>query len=149
MTGLYPEAHGIVANLFYDPDMNAVFSHSNSTSTADHKWWKGEPVSHKYIQYRNSLKINSIVFKKIWTTSKMHRQRTGSIMWPGSETNYNPPDMVVKYNGTMGTREKIDTTLQWLDLEYDKRPQMITVYCPEIDQEGHRGGPHSRNVSYR
>lgn len=25
--------------------MDAVFSHSNVTSTQDHRWWKGEPVS--------------------------------------------------------------------------------------------------------
>lgn len=77
----------------------------------------------------------------------MHRQRTASIMWPGSETNYNPPDKVVKYNGTMSTKEKMDITLGWLDLPYDDRPQMITVYCPQIDQEGHRGGPNGSKMN--
>ncbi|KAI9249969.1 alkaline-phosphatase-like protein [Helicostylum pulchrum] len=126
VTGLYPEAHGIVANLFYDPDIDSVFSHSNSTSTADRRWWKGEPI---------------------WTTSRINGRRTGSIMWPGSETNYNPPDMVVKYNGTMSTKEKMETTLSWLDLPYDSRPQVITIYCPQIDQEGHRTGPHDAKMN--
>jgi predicted AlkP superfamily pyrophosphatase or phosphodiesterase len=49
VTGLYPETHGIVANLFYDPTLDAVFSHSNSTSTADHRWWKGEPVNNLFV----------------------------------------------------------------------------------------------------
>lgn len=67
-------------------------------------------------------------------------------MWPGSDTNYNPPDMVVKYNNSMTTKEKMDVTLQWLDLPYDDRPQMISVYVPQIDQEGHRGGPFGSKV---
>ncbi|KAG2194458.1 hypothetical protein INT47_003826 [Mucor saturninus] len=126
VTGLYPEAHGIVANLFYDPQLDAVFSHANATSTADPRWWKGEPI---------------------WATSRMHRQITASIMWPGSETNYNPPDMVVKYNGSMTTHEKMERTLHWLDLPYDQRPRMITIYCPQIDQEGHKFGPNSPKLN--
>lgn len=67
-------------------------------------------------------------------------------MWPGSETNYNPPEYVIKYNSTMNTKEKMDITLQWLDLPYDERPQMISVYVPQIDQEGHRSGPFGAKV---
>ncbi|KAI8643750.1 alkaline-phosphatase-like protein [Parasitella parasitica] len=120
VTGLYPETHGIVGNLFYDPTLDAVFSHSNSTITSDRRWWKGEPI---------------------WTTSRMNRKRSGSIMWPGSETNYNPPDLVVKYNNSITTKQKMDISLNWLDLPYNDRPQMISVYVPQIDEEGHRGGP--------
>lgn len=77
----------------------------------------------------------------------MNRKRSASIMWPGSETNYNPPELVVKYNDTMNAKEKMDVTLQWLDLPYDERPQMISVYVPQIDQEGHRSGPYGTKVS--
>ncbi|KAI7905086.1 alkaline-phosphatase-like protein [Cokeromyces recurvatus] len=126
VTGLYPETHGIVANVFYDPNMDATFSHSNFSSTIDHKWWGGEPI---------------------WTTSRYNRKRSGSIMWPGSETNYNPPDLVVRFNSTMGIKEKIDTTLKWLDLPYNDRPQIITVYVPQIDQEGHRSGPNGPKMN--
>lgn len=77
----------------------------------------------------------------------MHNQRSGSIMWPGSETNYNSPDMVVNYNGSMSTKEKMEIALSWLDLPYDQRPQVITIYCPQIDQEGHRMGPHDVKVN--
>lgn len=45
ITGLYPEAHGIVRNEFYDPDLDMFFEHANATITKDHRWWKGEPVS--------------------------------------------------------------------------------------------------------
>lgn len=46
----------------------------------------------------------------------------------------------------MSSMEKMDITLGWLDLPYNTRPQMISIYIPQIDQEGHRGGPHSSKV---
>jgi len=47
ITGLYPESHGIVANVFYDPALNATFNYkdSNCHKDVDGKWFKGEPVS--------------------------------------------------------------------------------------------------------
>lgn len=43
VTGLYPESHGIVANSFYDPDLNASFSLSSPQQT-NPVWWIGEPL---------------------------------------------------------------------------------------------------------
>lgn len=68
-------------------------------------------------------------------------------MWPGSNTRYNTPDYVVPFNNSVTMKEKIQTTLNWLDLSYDERPQMISVYVQQVDQEGHRGGPNSPKVS--
>ncbi|KAI8329882.1 alkaline-phosphatase-like protein [Choanephora cucurbitarum] len=104
VTGLYPETHGVVANLFYDPTMDATFSHTNHTATSDHRWWKGEPI---------------------WVTSKINRRRSGSIMWP----------------------EKMNTVLQWLDMPYNSRPEIITVHVPQVDQEGHRAGPYGAKMN--
>ncbi|RCH88141.1 hypothetical protein CU097_010778, partial [Rhizopus azygosporus] len=125
VTGLYPEIHGIVSNSFYDPEMG-LFQHTDHSATSNHSWWKGEPI---------------------WLTSRMHRQRTASIMWPGSETHHNTPDYVVPFNGSMEMKEKMDITLRWLDMEYDQRPQMISIYIPQVDQEGHRGGPNSPKMN--
>ncbi|KAI8970385.1 alkaline-phosphatase-like protein [Mycotypha africana] len=126
VTGLYPESHGIVANLFYDPTFDAFFSHTDSSITSDQKWWKGQ---------------------SIWTTCKFNNKRSGSIMWPGAEANMFAPDLVIGFNDTMGIKEKIDITLKWLDLPYDDRPQIITVYVPQIDQEGHRNGPNGSKLN--
>lgn len=68
-------------------------------------------------------------------------------MWPGSDLGIDNPDYVVKFNGTMGTKEKMDIALGWIDLPFEERPQMISVYVPQIDQEGHRGGPHGSKVN--
>ncbi|CAO3701993.1 unnamed protein product [Rhizopus stolonifer] len=126
ITGLYPEAHGIVRNEFYDPDLDMFFEHANATITKDHRWWKGEPL---------------------WYTSRKNRQKTASIMWPGSNTRYNTPDYVVPFNNSVTMQEKMQTTLNWLDLSYDERPQMISIYVQQVDQEGHRGGPNGPKMN--
>ncbi|KAG1143819.1 hypothetical protein G6F37_006630 [Rhizopus arrhizus] len=125
ITGLYPETHGIVGNTFYDPDIG-LFEHANATITSDHRWWKGEPI---------------------WLTSRRHRQKTASIMWPGCNTHHDTPDYIIPFNNSMEMKEKMQATIDWLDLPYDKRPQMISVYIQQVDQEGHRGGPDSPKMN--
>jgi predicted AlkP superfamily pyrophosphatase or phosphodiesterase len=43
-TGLYPDAHGIVDNEFWDANLNETFSYHSNVSTTNGKWWGGEPV---------------------------------------------------------------------------------------------------------
>lgn len=43
-------------------------------------------------------------------------------------------------------RKKINKLASWLDLPLTSRPHLITAYAPEVDQEGHRSGPHSHQV---
>lgn len=45
VTGLYPEAHGIVGNYFYDLNLNDSFYYKSPDQSWDSKWWGGEPVS--------------------------------------------------------------------------------------------------------
>jgi len=49
ITGLFPESHGIVSNVFYDPDLNETFDYKDPkcATDPDGKWFKGEPVSLK------------------------------------------------------------------------------------------------------
>lgn len=77
----------------------------------------------------------------------MNRKRTGSIMWPGSNTNYNPPELLVKFNQSMLPMEKMHVALNWLDMKYDDRPQLVTMYIPQVDVQGHRDGPVSEEVA--
>lgn len=44
VTGLYPEAHGIVDNFFLDMDIHGKEKYFNR-KTKDAKWYNGEPVS--------------------------------------------------------------------------------------------------------
>ena len=41
VTGLYPERHGIVGNVFYDLSLEEVFSFSSS---ANGSWYRGDPI---------------------------------------------------------------------------------------------------------
>ena len=44
VTGLYPSSHGIVANMFYDPELQDDFNYRIPDKSWDPKWWGGEPV---------------------------------------------------------------------------------------------------------
>lgn len=82
VTGLYPESHGIVANSFYDPDLNASFSLSSSQQT-NPVWWIGEPlwytarrqVRNLPLQLKTSIKVSFYKQGKISAT----------YFWPGSD----------------------------------------------------------------
>lgn len=41
VTGLYPERHGIVGNVFYDPKREQVFDHQTHH---DGTWYRGQPL---------------------------------------------------------------------------------------------------------
>lgn len=45
VTGLYPEAHGVVGNYFYDDNLNDSFYYKSPDKSWDSKWWGGEPVN--------------------------------------------------------------------------------------------------------
>ena len=44
VTGLHPESHGIVSNVFYDPVLDDTFYYTDISSSGQAKWWGGEPV---------------------------------------------------------------------------------------------------------
>jgi predicted AlkP superfamily pyrophosphatase or phosphodiesterase len=126
-TGLYPEAHGIVANEFYDPIFNEEYIHKKPEISGNPKWWGGEPI---------------------WITSTNQGKKSGVIMWPGSDVPIKSkrPDMYVPYTRNVTAKDKMDLTLGWLDMPKEERPQSISVYIPRVDQKGHGGGPDGKGV---
>ncbi|KAG0165386.1 hypothetical protein DFQ28_008723 [Apophysomyces sp. BC1034] len=128
VTGLYPEAHGIVANSFYDSKLNQTFYHNKPSISEEEAWWSGEPI---------------------WVTSALQGMRTAINMWPGSTVpiKHVKANHVVRYNDSTTSMEKMDSTLAWLDMPDDERPQFMAVYIPQIDQEGHRGGPNGTHMA--
>ncbi|KAI8093108.1 alkaline-phosphatase-like protein [Halteromyces radiatus] len=120
VTGLYPEAHGIVGNEFYDPNLQETFIHKKPIISTQPKWWSGEPI---------------------WKTASSQNKLSGVVMWPGSGIPTMKPDYFLDYDRNYSAKMKMDTVLDWLDLPIEERPQMISVYIPQIDQKGHGGGP--------
>ncbi len=53
---------------------------------------------------------------------------------------------LVKYNGSVKPMEKAKMIVDWLKLPAKKRPSLISMYMPEVDQAGHSSGPDSKDV---
>jgi len=129
ITGLYPESHGIVSNVFYDPKLNSTFRITDPECYQDHenKWFKGEPL---------------------WATANKNGHKTASLMWVGSQAviSGEKPTYVVPY-GDMTLDERMDAVFEWLELPAKDRPSFISVYVPDLDTIGHQKGPSSDDIN--
>lgn len=134
VTGLYPESHGMVANDFYDPNLEEYFTVKPGLSD-NAKWWTAEPI---------------------WATAEKQGIRTAIHMWPGSEAHIGnmDPTFYDKFNGTEILSRKVDRVMEFLDFpgeESDEgvkklRPQFIATYVPNVDTAGHLYGPNSTEI---
>ncbi|KAF3768672.1 Phosphodiest-domain-containing protein, partial [Cryphonectria parasitica EP155] len=135
-TGLYPEAHGVVANSFWDPKLQQEFYYTDTDVSMQSKWWNGEPF---------------------WVTAEQHGIRTAIHMWPGSEAHLGgvEPAFIDQYNGREKLSNKVARIFEFLDrpgLEdphartEDMRPQLIAAYVPNVDADGHKFGPNSTEI---
>ncbi|KAJ1334784.1 hypothetical protein BSLG_007939 [Batrachochytrium salamandrivorans] len=129
VTGLYPESHGLVGNVFHDPVRNSTFSYSDPAKNADGYWWKGgEPI---------------------WATAVLQGKLSATCFWPGSEAEIRGvrPTHWRKFNWSMTSDEKIEQALEWIDLPQQERPLFISLYFAEIDSAGHTYGVYSKEVN--
>ncbi|KAE8552343.1 hypothetical protein EYB25_006237 [Talaromyces marneffei] len=134
VTGLYPESHGMVANDFYDPNLEEYFAVRPGLSD-DAKWWTAEPI---------------------WVTAEKQGIRTAIHMWPGSEAHIGnmDPTFYDKFNGSEVLSRKVDRVMEFLDLPGEEsdddvqklRPQFIATYVPNVDTAGHLYGPNSTEI---
>ncbi|KAG5950984.1 hypothetical protein E4U53_004045 [Claviceps sorghi] len=143
-TGLYPEAHGIVGNSFWDPDLQAEFYYTDPARSLDPKWWAaGEPF---------------------WVSAEKQGVRTAVHMWPGSEAPIQGifASTVDKFNDKEALDSKVARILGFLDRPgpgpasappgqtapaEDARPQLIAAYVPNVDADGHKYGPNSTEIN--
>lgn len=135
VTGLYPEAHGVVGNTFWDPALNEDFYYTDPARSMQPKWWQGKPI---------------------WETAEEQGVRTAIHMWPGSEAHIGiEPTFVDKYKGHEVLANKVDRILSLLDLPEpldqgasteSPRPQLIAAYVPDVDRDGHLYGPNSTEI---
>ncbi len=128
-TGLYPEAHGVVGNSFWDPTLQEEFYYTQPSHSMDPKWWNGEPF---------------------WVTAQKQGLKTAIHMWPGSEAHILSvePTYMDKYNGKELLPKKVDRILSFLDMPDEDRPQVIAAYVPNIDSDGHKYGPNSTEIQF-
>lgn len=136
VTGMYPEAHGIVGNTFWDPILEKEFYYTDASRSLQDFWWGGEPL---------------------WQTAERQGIKAAVHMWPGSEAHQTKyiPAYVDKYNGTEALPRKVRRVLGLLDLPgpldaaatvEQPRPQLIAAYVPNVDSHGHKFGPNSTEI---
>jgi len=128
VTGLYVENHGIIANSFFDYELNANFSYGPPDSTPnDERWWGGEPI---------------------WATAERQGKTAVTFFWPGSEASINgiQPTKWVDYDGSIHDSVRIDSVMTWLDPLGEVQADFATLYFSFLDSRGHRFGPDSPEV---
>src|SRR5208282_4238024 len=128
VTGLYPEHHGIVANTFYDPARDAVYSYRDSAAVADGTWYGGTPL---------------------WVLAEQRGMRSACFFWVGSEADVQGirPTYYLKYDASYPNAKRVEQVLAWLRLPPERRPHFITLYFSDTDSAGHQYGPDSPQVA--
>lgn len=121
VTGLYPDHHGIINNVFYDAALNESFSLSSDAKT-DSRYYGGNPI---------------------WNLAEQQGVKTASFFWPGSDIDKRNPSDFKKYDSKIPYGARIDTVLKWLQLPEKQRPHLVTLYFDEPDHTGHNFGPLS------
>ncbi|KAJ7079766.1 alkaline-phosphatase-like protein [Mycena belliarum] len=128
MTGLYAESHGIVGNNFWDPVSQEEFHYNRISSAWNPAWWRGEPM---------------------WETAGKAGIITANLMWPGPPRTMSGATAThfVPWKDKVPLEDKLDQLIQWVDLPFEERPQLLMAYEPSLDQAGHSAGPMSALVN--
>ncbi|WP_433780190.1 ectonucleotide pyrophosphatase/phosphodiesterase [Flavobacterium anhuiense] len=121
VTGLYPDHHGIINNIFYDSSLNQSFSLSSNAKN-DSRFYGGNPI---------------------WNLAEQQGVKTASFFWPGSDIDKRNPSYFKNYDGKVPYGARIDTVMKWLQLPEKQRPHLVTLYFDEPDHTGHNFGPLS------
>ncbi len=127
ITGLYPQSHGIVANEFYNPALDADYSIRDPYTIKDGSWYGGTPL---------------------WVLAEQQGIKTASYFWLGSEAAIQGvrPTYYEVFDGSVPYAERVDGVVDWFTLEKSKRPRFVTLYLPAADQSGHKYGPESEQM---
>jgi predicted AlkP superfamily pyrophosphatase or phosphodiesterase len=128
VTGLYPDHHGIVNNRFIDPATGEKFIYNDPTTTADPKWWGGEPL---------------------WVSAQRQGKHAATMFWPGTNVAIDGvrPERWAAFDGNMTPHERVAHALEWLDLPPAQRPDFLTLYFEQVDHAGHDHGPDAPEVN--
>lgn len=130
-TGLYPESHGVIHNLFFDPDTK------NQTST-----------------YQATLNVSEWFdagAEPIWVTALKNKLKVSSIFFPGTHVPIKgyKPDVSVPITRwhyfNYPKEQRIDDTISWLaEKDYD----MSLLYFADPDAPLHIFGIGNENSTY-
>ncbi len=123
-TGLYPGTHGLVANTFYDRELDRFYSLSDRETVEDGQWYGGEPI---------------------WVTAEKQGMVSAAFYFVGTEADVQGirPSYWKRFDPIVPNRVRVDTVLTWLALPAETRPHLVSLYFAETDYAGHRFGPRA------
>jgi predicted AlkP superfamily pyrophosphatase or phosphodiesterase len=121
VTGLYPENHGIAANIMRDSVLGR-FATGNNPAVRDARWYLGEPI---------------------WVTAQKQGVRAATYFWPGSEAAIGGirPQWYYAFSDTVSRAARVQRVREWLTLPEAEAPGFIAVYFSDVDTKGHDFGP--------
>ena len=129
VTGKRPDRNGIVDNVMEDPGHPGVrFNLADRAVIARPFWWdQATPL---------------------WVSAERQGIRTGGMFWPGTEFEIGGvrPSQWRTYDMSVLPDARVDTVLGWLDLPQAQRPRLVTLYFDDVDEDGHKYGPASKEV---
>jgi len=127
VTGLYPEHHGIAANVMLDSTLGR-FQTGNHPAVRDARWFGGEPI---------------------WVTAEKQGVRTAAYFWPGSEAPIGGiyPHWYYRFDAITARDTRVRRVLEWLAMPDSSRPRLVAVYFSDVDTDGHAHGPDSPEVN--
>lgn len=121
VTGVAPDRHGIVNNVFVDPVRGRYGYESDPT------WIEMEPL---------------------WSLLARAGVVSAAYHWVGSEGPWRSglgPHHWKRFDAGVPESAKVDQILAWLALEDPReRPRLVTAWFRGSDSAGHRGGPDAR-----
>ncbi|WHZ21092.1 MAG: Alkaline phosphodiesterase I / Nucleotide pyrophosphatase [Nitrospira sp.] len=125
VTGLYPERHGLVGNVFYDPTREQVFYDAHTRR--DGTWYRGQPI---------------------WITAETQGMVTACYFWFECEATIQGirPSYSKSYDEHIPNSLRVDQILAWLQLPPERRPHLLTLYMSDLDDAGHRFGIESPEI---
>jgi alkaline phosphatase D len=122
ITGLRPEHHGIIENVFFDPARKTIFRYNRPETSTDGSWYKGTPL---------------------WVLAEQQGVRTGSFFWPGSDAEIQGirPRDYRRYEEAIPNAERVRQAIDWFARPESVRPHFVTLYFSDVDSAGHTYGP--------
>jgi predicted AlkP superfamily pyrophosphatase or phosphodiesterase len=126
-TGMYPDHHGLLGNLFYHYDKEKMYSIRDRSTVEDGSFYKGSPI---------------------WVEASKAGMVTASYFFVGTEANINGvhPTYYFNFDNKVSKEERIGQVLKWFAMPEAERPQLVAMYFADMDNAGHRYGPNNEEV---